>query len=239
MISLMKERGRSRKEFVEEIGISRTNVYYRLKILMNRGIVKLFRIPGFARTNYGIVRKYSSYSIVSSIDGVLCPDLVTGEKYLRQDLTDQYASMIPHEGLMGELLQGAKRVTLFCDRRVKYTNVTLEWLLDNFQGSERFEVIFFGEESSTDKKLEWIKKAYDGFSYVSYNMLIDKDEALVDALRYLEDPAKDGFRVKDDPVIHSYYNLLHPYDINREYDILRIVYESYIKQFIMGRTNDK
>lgn len=244
IVTLLKDKPRNRREFMELLGMKSTSMYYRILLLMKKGLVKyirdIFKPTAYSQIHFSLVKQYNSYTMISGIDDVLCKKFLDDKKiamFPHLDLTRQYESVYPVtevDSFLGEMFRNARKVTFITERDAKYAEVTKEWLRDNLDIS-KFTLVFIDRKDVTANKISEIKKIYNDLSYFSYNIVLEHDLGVIKALRYLEERKESATRVEGDPIINSYHGMISLYHANQEFKILRFVYESWVKEYILNR----
>jgi hypothetical protein len=242
IITLLKDKQRNRREFMELLGMKSTNMYYRIELLLKKGLVKYMRDilkpTPYSQIHFSLVRHYKSYTVISGIDNVLCKKFFDEKKmamFPSLDLTKQYESVYPLpevDSFIGEMLRSARNITFITERDKKYAEVTKEWIRDNLDIS-KFTIIFIDKENTTGNKINEIKRLYNNLSYFSYNIVLEHDLGVIKALRYLEDRKDSTTRVKNDSIVKNFHGMISLYHANQEFKILKFVYESWVKEYIL------
>lgn len=244
IVTLLKDKPRNRREFMELLGMKSTSMYYRIALLMKKGLVKymrdMFKPTSYSQIHFSLVRQYNNYTIISGIDDVLCKKFLDDKKmdlFPHLDLTRQYESVYPVpevDAFLREMFRDARNVTFITERDKKYAEVTKEWIRDNLDIS-KFTLVFIDRKQTTTNKIAEIKRLYNDLIYFSYNIVLEHDLGVIKALRYLEERKEPATRVKNDPLVNSFHGMISLYHANQEFKILRFVYESWVKEYVLTR----
>jgi len=242
IVTLLRDKTRRKKEFLKLTGMSRTTLFERLHDLMKRGIVKqcyeITMIYKYAKIEYSLKKIYKHYSIISSIDDVFCKRPFCKKKLLllgNVDLTRQYESLHPYsdvEKFLIPLFQSAKSVTFITDRDKRYAEVTKNWIEDNLNIS-KFTIVFINGDDLIKNKINEIKQLYNNLSFFSYNILIENEVEVIKNLRFLENQGKSTERIKNDPIVNNFHDLIHMFHARQEFKILMFVHESFLKEHVL------